>query len=88
ILQPPKEEQWLARTYIGGRWKITGEVNEEMLEQFSDTHAYSDFRFGFDEHYDLIIWDLEPGEHWTQLESRVHDCLIKAHRLTKALDGY
>ena len=89
IIQPPQEELWLARTKTGaGRWKVTGAVNEEMFERFSDTSQWSDFRFSFHEHYDLIIWDLEPNEHYTQLENRIHYCLIKAYRFTQGLDCY
>ncbi|SMQ51641.1 unnamed protein product [Zymoseptoria tritici ST99CH_3D7] len=94
VVQPPKKEWWLTRTKSGmGRasrseWQVTSEVNEGMFERLSDTSVFSDFRFSFSEHYDVIVWDTLPGVHPEEFQSRIHNTLIKAYRFTQGIECY
>lgn len=68
-------------------WKIKSEVGEHMFEQLSES-VFSDFRFSFGDYYDIIIWDLKPGQPHEILENKIHGALLKANRFTGVTDCY
>jgi hypothetical protein len=64
ITEPSHNELWLVRQRSGfGRaartpWKIIREVNEQVFEEMEQHRKW---HFGFDDYYDLYIWDREAG---------------------------
>ncbi|KAL8672046.1 MAG: hypothetical protein Q9168_003473 [Polycauliona sp. 1 TL-2023] len=70
LRSPPKEQLWLHREKSGfGRaskneWDVRGEVSEKFFEQVEKNR---DWHFGFNDYYDVIIWDLEPGQNRARL---------------------
>jgi hypothetical protein len=66
VTKPTKDQMWLIRRKAGtGRlsksdWQIIKEVDTEFFESM-DRHRR--WRFGFEEYYDIYVWDLEPGRN-------------------------
>lgn len=93
VVQPPKHLWWLVREKIGlGRaskasWNVVSEVGDQMFEQLGGS-MYSDYVFGFEDHYDVIVWDTLPGAHFHQLHHTVHTALVKAHRFKSNFNYY
>nr|ATA58189.1 mfs allantoate [Neofusicoccum kwambonambiense] len=91
LTKPPEFELWLIREKSGlGRasrndWNIIKEVGPEFFE---DMDRQRQWHFGFKEYYDVIIWDLEAGCHFSHLYNTVQTALIKAHRFQQGLDLY
>ncbi|KAB2572944.1 hypothetical protein DBV05_g8399 [Lasiodiplodia theobromae] len=91
LAKPPESELWLIREKSGmGRasrneWNIVKEVGPEFFE---DMDRQRQWHFNFKEYYDVIIWDLEPGFHFSHLYNGVQTALIKAHRFQCGLDMY
>lgn len=93
VVQPPKHQWWLVREKSGlGRaskadWNIVSGVCDQMFEQLGDS-MYSDYIFGFEDHYDVIVWDTLPGMHYYQMHDIIHTALVKAHRFRNSIDFY
>ena len=74
LLTPPKEELWLVREKAGiGRaskneWTVTHKVGFELFEQLEVARTWT---LGFNDHYDVIIWDLKPGKEFWNVHSVV-----------------
>ena len=82
LLKPPSEHLWLNREKSGvGRaaknsaWNVQAEVNKGMFEALEMTKVLR-WHFGFNEYYELTIWDLEPGMHVSNLYNTVQDVSI------------
>lgn len=71
---PPDERLWLARQKSGfGRasrteWDVLMEVGPGFFEKMED---YRPWHFGFNDHYDVYIWDLKAGEYYWKLYNTV-----------------
>lgn len=93
LIEPPKEHLWLVRRPKKTRipsaepWETVLSVNENMFEKLEGAKK-DNWRFGFNEYYDITIWDLEPGRSHMVLHNTVHDALVKAHRCVQASDLY
>ncbi|KAL9586659.1 MAG: hypothetical protein Q9203_003783 [Teloschistes exilis] len=80
---PPSEHLWLVRTKSGyGRaskaeWEIRAQVGPEFFEQIEELRQW---HLSFQEHYDVYIWDLVPGEHYANLYNSIQQALLRAHR--------
>lgn len=91
LYRPPRDQTWLVREKSGlGRasrneWNIIKQVDPDFFE---DMDRHRQWHFNFKEYYDVIIWDLEPGCHFSHLYNSVHTALIKAHRFQTGLDLY
>ena len=65
LTQPPKNQMWLSREKSGlGRaskheWAIISEVDPSFYQKMEEMREW---HFGFDDYYDVYVWDLEPGE--------------------------
>lgn len=74
MLTPPKEELWLVREKAGiGRaskneWTVTREVGFQLFEQLEAARKWT---LGFNDHYDIIIWDIQAGEDFWNVHSVV-----------------
>ncbi|KAL8979797.1 MAG: hypothetical protein Q9205_004956 [Flavoplaca limonia] len=66
LRSPPKEQLWLYREKAGlGRaskndWIVRSEVGEEFFEKAEKNREW---HFGFNDYYDVYIWDFEPGQN-------------------------
>ena len=71
---PPDKHLWLARRKSGlGRasrtdWEVRLEVGPTF---FAKMEELREWHFGFNEYYDVYIWDLEPGEHPSNLYNTI-----------------
>lgn len=91
LVTPPKDQLWLVREKIGiGRaskneYNVITQVGPKFFEQM-DKHRR--WHFGFDNYYDVYVWDLVPGQAFTHLYNRLHETLIKANRFCSIQDYY
>ncbi|OJD29348.1 mfs allantoate protein [Diplodia corticola] len=91
LAKPPDTELWLVRQKSGlGRasrneWNVIKSVGPAFFE---DMDRQRQWHFNFKEYFDVIIWDLEPGLHFSHLYNAVQTALIKAHRFRCGLDLY
>ncbi|KAL8721649.1 MAG: hypothetical protein Q9225_001698 [Loekoesia sp. 1 TL-2023] len=64
---PPTDQRWLHREKNGiGRasknaWTVTAEVGQTFFEKMEGIRQW---HFGFNEYYDVYVWDLEVGQPW------------------------
>ena len=76
LSSPPEDQKWLTRAKAGmGRasrneWNIVAKVDTKWFE-FVESHR--EWQFGFNEFYDVYIWDLIPGRHYSQLYNAIQD---------------
>lgn len=65
LISPPPKELWLVREKSGlGRavkkpWKVLQEVGKDFFENLESRRKWT---FGFDDYFDIVVWDNEPGE--------------------------
>ncbi|EKG18620.1 hypothetical protein MPH_04093 [Macrophomina phaseolina MS6] len=91
LYRPPGDQLWLVREKSGmGRasrneWNVIKQVDPNFFEEM-DRHRQ--WHFNFKEYYDVIIWDLDAGCHFSHLYNNVQTALIKAHRFHTGLDLY
>lgn len=91
LSSPPQEQRWLNREKAGlGRaskneWITRAEVGKEFFEKMETIRQW---RFGFNEYYDVYVWDLEAGQPWHRLYNTVWETLVKAHRFCSVQDMY
>ncbi|KAL8990195.1 MAG: hypothetical protein Q9169_008185 [Polycauliona sp. 2 TL-2023] len=83
-------------------WDIKAEVGEKFFEQgivsryilcqvlpnMRAVEKNRDWHFGFNDYYDVILWDLEPGKNRAHLYNLCFETLLKAHRMTSMQDQY
>lgn len=76
LVRPPEEEFWILREKTGwGRaskneYKNIVEVGPEFFEIVEKSRQW---HFGFDEYYDVYIWDSAPGRPYYILQRRVEE---------------
>ena len=93
LIKPPDDELWLARHKSGigraakGEWIVTKKVGEDMFETLAVGKQKS-WRFGFNDYYDLQIWDLQPGQPYEELYLTVQNMLIKVNQFCDGLGFY
>ena len=82
VFQSPHDEFWLARTKSGiGRaskneWTILKPVDETFYQKMED---YREWHFGFNDYYDLYMWDLVPGRPFAYIYNTIYEVsLIKS----------
>ncbi|KAL8800251.1 MAG: hypothetical protein Q9182_005307 [Xanthomendoza sp. 2 TL-2023] len=91
LRSPPKTELWLHREKAGiGRastneWTIRAEVGEKFFEKMEKMRQW---HFGFNEYYDVYMWDLEPGKPFARLYNTIYETLFKAHRFCSMQDMF
>lgn len=93
IVKPPNEHLWLTRRKAGmGRavkndWVIGKEVGPDLFQMLSDGKD-KDWKFGFNDYYDLQIWDLQPGQHFDNLYVKIQEMMIQANPCCSGKDFY
>lgn len=91
LVQPPRDELWLLREKSGlGRankneWKVIKKVGPELWNEMDQERKWS---LEFRDYFDVLIWDLKPGNNFAELLNVVHVALAKAHRLKAPIDLY
>lgn len=74
LKDPPPEHLWLVRKKSGfGRasrteWENVSEVGPGFFVKIEEARKW---HFGFNEYYDVYIWDLEPGEPFASLYNTI-----------------
>ncbi|KAL6720831.1 hypothetical protein ACLMJK_002756 [Lecanora helva] len=91
LCQPPEDQLWLNRHKSGmGRaskneWTIRAKVGPEFFEKME---RMREWHFGFNDYYDVYVWDFEPGQSFSQLYSTVSTALFKANSFSSIKDAY
>lgn len=84
IQQPPDSQLWLLRHKAGlGRaskneWVVDQQIGEAFFEDMEKRRTW---RFGFNDFYDVYIWDLRPGNDFLNIYRTIHETLYKARRI-------
>jgi len=74
LVMPPKDELWLIREKVGlGRaskneYDVLSQVGPKFFEQM-DKHRR--WHFGFDDYYDIYVWDPVPGNPFSYLYNKL-----------------
>jgi len=72
LVAPPEDELWLVREKSGvGRasknsWNIVKEVGTKLFEEIDANRKWT---LRFNDYYDVIVWDLEPGKQFSNVYS-------------------
>jgi hypothetical protein len=83
IVEPPQEHKWLIRTKSGvGRasraeWQIVKEIDNKFWDEID---RFREWHLGFKDYYDIVVWDIESGEHYSSLYNSIQELLIRALR--------
>ncbi|KAL5383648.1 hypothetical protein DPSP01_005754 [Paraphaeosphaeria sporulosa] len=91
LVRPPEEEFWLLREKAGwGRaskneFENIIEIGPEFFETVENSRKW---HFGFDEYYDVYIWDTAPGRPYFVLQRRVEEILSRAIRVKEVKDMF
>lgn len=91
LVAPPDNELWLVREKSGvGRasknsWNITKEVGTKLFEEID---ANRNWTLRFNDYYDIMVWDLEPGNQFSNVYSVITQvstvaCFIYGANLTR-----
>ncbi|KAI0438334.1 hypothetical protein F4803DRAFT_535307 [Xylaria telfairii] len=86
-----KDALWTLRSKKGiGRaakneWHVELEIGPEY---FAFVEQYRNWHLGFDDYYEVWIWQFVPGERGTLLYNFIVEELHKARRITKPIDIY
>ncbi|KAF1983275.1 hypothetical protein K402DRAFT_338776 [Aulographum hederae CBS 113979] len=91
LVKPDAEELWFVRSKNGlGKssktsWKIVSEVGPKF---FADMEEQREWRFGFNDYYDVYLWDKYPGAPMENFYNRIQKMILKARRVCSSLDIY
>lgn len=81
LISPPEDELWLIRQKSGfGRavkheWNVVKAVGSAFFEELESTRRWT---FGFKDYYDIIVWDLDPGERFSNVYQTVTEVRLVA----------
>ncbi|KAG9773003.1 hypothetical protein KCU88_g5960, partial [Aureobasidium melanogenum] len=91
LVEPPEDELWLVRQRSGyGRasraeWETIRYVGPRFFEEME---RHRSFRLGFDDYYDIYIWNSNPKDERDVLHVMVTKLLYKARRVRRPEDFY
>ncbi|KAF2638583.1 hypothetical protein P280DRAFT_471187 [Massarina eburnea CBS 473.64] len=91
LIKPPVEELWLMRQKSGyGRaakneFENMVEVGPEFFERMDSIRKW---RFGFEEYYDMYIWDATPGRPYYVFQRKLEALLCRAMRVREVRDMF
>jgi hypothetical protein len=91
LISPPEDELWLLREKSGwGRasrneYDIVGEVGPTFFEAMDKSRKW---HFGFEEFYDVYIWDSSPGRPFLILQRKIEEVLARAMRVRELKDMF
>ena len=76
LIQPPEEHTWLVRSAGGlgdDDWVVQVRVGDEKLFKFFEGMRSESWQFGFNDYYDVTVWDLLGGEQYSVMYSAIQD---------------
>ncbi|KAH6625600.1 hypothetical protein C7974DRAFT_434634 [Boeremia exigua] len=91
LISPPEDELWLVREKSGwGRasrneYNNVGEVGPKFFESMDKSRKW---HFGFEEFYDVYIWDSSPGRSFFILQRKIEEVLTRAMRVRELKDMF
>lgn len=91
VISPPEDELWLVREKSGwGRasrneYQVLGEVGPVFFESMDKSRKW---HFGFEEFYDVYIWDSSPGRSFVILQRKIEEVLARAMRARELKDMF
>lgn len=91
LISPPEDELWLLRKKSGwGRasrneYEVVGEVGPTFFEAMDKSRKW---HFGFEEFYDVYIWDSSPGRSYFILQRKIEEVLTRAMRVRELKDMF
>ncbi|XPS80532.1 hypothetical protein M3J09_012484 [Ascochyta lentis] len=91
LISPPEDELWLLREKSGwGRasrneYEVQGEVGPVFFEAMDKSRKW---HFGFEEFYDVYIWDSSPGRSFFVLQRKIEEVLTRAMRVRELKDMF
>ncbi|KAL1655727.1 hypothetical protein SLS61_001751 [Didymella pomorum] len=91
LISPPEDELWLLREKSGwGRasrneYEVIGEVGPTFFEAMDKSRKW---HFGFEEFYDVYIWDSSPGRSFFILQRKIEEVLTRAMRVRELKDMF
>lgn len=91
LISPPEDELWLLREKHGwGRasrneYEVLGEVGPVFFEAMDKSRKW---HFGFEEFYDVYIWDSSPGRSFFVLQRKIEEVLTRAMRVRELRDMF
>jgi len=91
LISPPEDELWLLREKSGwGRasrndYEVQGEVGPVFFEAMDKSRKW---HFGFEEFYDVYIWDSSPGRSFFILQRKIEEVLTRAMRVKELKDMF
>jgi hypothetical protein len=91
LISPPEDELWLLREKSGwGRasrneYETIGEVGTAFFEAMDKSRKW---HFGFEEFYDVYIWDANPGRSFFILQRKIEEILTRAMRVRELKDMF
>lgn len=86
VISPPKDQLWLLREKSGlGRavkhdWKVLKEVGPEFFKEMEVSRRWN---LGFNDYYDVIVWDLDAGDPFGNVYSSISD--VSLHSLLRVI---
>ncbi|KAL2037151.1 hypothetical protein N7G274_010147 [Stereocaulon virgatum] len=84
-----KDELWLSRKNSGlGRvskneWITLAEIGSGFFQKIGNAREW---HFGFNDYYDVYVWDPETSQHFASLYNIVYETLVKPHRFVSLQD--
>ena len=81
LTSPPKDQLWLLREKSGfGRaikksWNVLREVGGEFFDELDENRKWT---FSFNDYYDIVVWDNEPGE----IYANVYNVVCEVSRIS------
>ncbi|KAF9737169.1 hypothetical protein PMIN06_012378 [Paraphaeosphaeria minitans] len=91
LVRPPEEEFWLLREKAGwGRASKNEfaniiEIGPDFFETVENSRKW---HFGFDEYYDVYVWDTAPGRPYFVLQRKVEEIMSRAIRVKDVKDMF
>lgn len=91
LISPPEDELWLLREKSGwGRasrneYEVVGEIGPTFFEAMDKSRKW---HFGFEEFYDVYIWDSSPGRSFYTLQRKIEEVLTRAMRVRELKDMF
>ncbi|KAL1603395.1 hypothetical protein SLS59_004492 [Nothophoma quercina] len=91
LISPPEDELWLLREKSGwGRasrneFENIGEVGPAFFEAMDKSRKW---HLGFEEFYDVYIWDSSPGRSFFILQRKIEEVLTRAMRVRELKDMF
>ncbi|QDS75109.1 hypothetical protein FKW77_007267 [Venturia effusa] len=91
VVKPPEDQLFLVREKSGrGRaskneWTDIQVVGERFFEEMDQRRTW---HFGFNDYYDVYVWDLCSGDDFQTLYRAIYETLLKARRATEPREMY